>query len=475
MDSISEKRLIAELLNKHVGGWEIHDRLGAGKSAVVFSASKEGATAALKVFDPELVERSGRQQQLKRIGREVSLRDKTHPNLVRILDGGECAETHHLFVAMERIDAPNLAEALQDIPRQAIKPIIAQVAEAARFLESLSPPVAHRDIKPDNIAVSADFQKATLLDLGVILPIDLKDSEPPSDQDRRFFVGTLRYGPPEFLLRKEEYSVEGWRAVTFYQLGAVLYDLIMKERIFEAFAEPYPRLVMAVEHEIPTINSKEVPEELILLAKNCLNKDPAIRLKYLSWGDFELKTSMPTAAMSAKERVRRRLAGTGTEAERASAERNRLMLRAVQEVQSRLHNLIKSGWASSEMFCPIECIEHSEIEPSKGVVALVVQGAKNLLLAANLRVWFSIRIVDERSLFVEIDYTACLSDMAPSVSEALNQSRPKSLFAGVFQEGVVQQMVMDLLYQLIDLAQSFSEVQATAESRWLELVSRAPQ
>jgi serine/threonine protein kinase len=474
VNSSTEKRLIAELVGKNVGGWNILGRLGAGNSAVVFSAERNGEAAALKVFDPDLIERSGREVQLKRIVRELSLKGAIHPNLVRVIDGGECGETGHLFIVMERIGAPNLATVLADVPRDAVRLIIAQIAEAARFLENWDPPIAHRDIKPDNIAISPDFKKATLLDLGVILPLDLNEKEPSSDQERRFFVGTLRYGPPEFLLRKEEYSIEGWRAVTFYQLGAVLYDMIMKERIFEAFAEPYPRLVMAIEHQIPSITAKDVPEDLILLAKNCLNKDPRIRLQYVSWSDFELKSTLASAAMSAKDRVRRRLADSTPTSERAVDERERSILRIIQDVHSRLHTLIKSGWASSEMFCPIECHEYLSEESGIGFVVLLLPTTRVLLLSRGLSIWFRIRIVDDRAMVIEVSYAACLSSTPPSLSEAAARQTGR-LFAGVFQDGVIQSAIMDLLYQLIDVAQSISETDLGPDARWIELVAESPK
>jgi serine/threonine protein kinase len=224
MDSVAAKRLIDDLTGNTVGGWKILGHLGTGKSAVVFRASRNSEERALKVFDPDLVQRAGRDRQLKRIKRELSLRDKIHPNLVRVFDGGECPDTGYFFIVMDLIDAPNLAEVLMDVPRESIRAIIAQVADAAHFLETLTPHIAHRDIKPDNIAISRDFSHATLLDLGVILPIDLAEKDPSSDGERRFFVGTLRYSPPEFLVRREEHTVDGWRAISFYQLGAHAYE-----------------------------------------------------------------------------------------------------------------------------------------------------------------------------------------------------------------------------------------------------------
>jgi len=455
MDNVTSKRLIAELSGSLVGGWQIEATLGPpGKSAVVFKASRDGVDGALKVFDPDLVDRFGRDIQLKRIDRELSLKGHTHPNLVQIIDGGVSPETGHLFLVMRRVDAPNLAEVLKDVPREAIRAIIAQIADAAKFLESLTPPIAHRDIKPDNIAISRDFSAATLLDLGVLLPIHLAGSPASSDPDRRFFVGTLMYGPPEFLVRTEGYSVDAWRAITFYQLGAVLHDLIMRERIFNKSAEPYPRLVMAVQHDIPEIAATDVPEELILLAKNCLNKDPLIRLRYVSWDDFAIKEGTSSAAI-AKERVRRRLAQrqeeTTSEDELAKDEQARSKLRSAQEVQARLHTLIKMVCTESDIL-PVECNEIPGGQPGQAFVGLFIRESPKLLLSIGVAVWFVISVIDEKALVTEISYSAALSHELPSIEDAESTATNK-IFAGAFQEGVIKSEITDLLFRLLDRAQ----------------------
>ena len=54
----------------------------------------------------------------------------------------------------------------------------------------------------------------------------------PHDPKSRYFLGTLRYASPEFLLRREQDSPDGWRAVTTYQIGTVLYEMIHVSRVF---------------------------------------------------------------------------------------------------------------------------------------------------------------------------------------------------------------------------------------------------
>jgi serine/threonine protein kinase len=144
------------------------------------------------------------------------------------LDGGKCEETDYLFVAMELLDPRTLGRVCKQLAAGQVAPLIAQLAGAARFLEERG--IAHRDIKPDNTVVTADYTCVKLLDLGVIHPPADPTEKRAGTGDR--FLGTARYSPPEFLYREEEDTVEGWRAITFYQLGATLYDLLMRRQIF---------------------------------------------------------------------------------------------------------------------------------------------------------------------------------------------------------------------------------------------------
>ncbi|MER9841830.1 protein kinase [Mesorhizobium australicum] len=180
------------MLGSNVGGWTIDATFGDGKSAVVFSAEKDGVKGAIKIFHPELIERYGRDVQLARIDREKSLIGQSHPHLVTILDGGACSVTGHLFVVMERLPYENLHASLSAIAPEKYGTLISQVASAARFLEDLG--LAHRD-KPENIAAT-DSERAILLDLGVLLPAGLSNL---TDAFQGPFIGTLRYSSPEFL------------------------------------------------------------------------------------------------------------------------------------------------------------------------------------------------------------------------------------------------------------------------------------
>ena len=184
MDSTKAKRITKELASKKVGSWTVLEYINNGKAGLVARANRQGVNVALKIFDPDLVERYGRDKQLERIEREKKLIGKSHPHLIEIIDGGACNKTGYLYVVMTHLPFKNLAQVLTEVPRDRIFPIISQIGNAAKFLEDLE--LVHRDIKPENIAISDDFQNAILLDLGVIRPLKL--SELTDHDDEKIFI-----------------------------------------------------------------------------------------------------------------------------------------------------------------------------------------------------------------------------------------------------------------------------------------------
>lgn len=450
MNKIEAKKLADQLVGGQVGDWLITDTISvSGKSALVLKGTKDSDTVAVKVFDPELIERFGSDKQSARIQRELSLRGHTHPNLVTIRDGGFCERTNLWFIVMEYIDAPNLAEQIRDVPRDAIGNIISQIASAANFLEDLQ--LAHRDIKPDNIAIYPDFKRAVLLDLGVIRPFGLSDM---TDEDQVTFVGTLQYSSPEFLLRDEVDTMEGWRAVTFYQLGAVLHDMIMQQRIFSEFAEPYGRLVKAIADETPRIDATDVPPDLILLAKNCLQKDPALRLSFVAWKDFESSTEGVSSIEAAKERIRKRQGLTASKERDAThdAQLDRLLRRTIQTTRTRLEDIVRQEFIRSELFLPIEVQEFAEDEPCKLGFLIFIKASQQLGLSYSVSLIFRVELIDVASHAITIYFSAAVSDVALSKELILSGAAAK-VFKGVFEESVMPSLIERLVYPTLDQAQ----------------------
>jgi serine/threonine protein kinase len=452
MDTIIAKRIESELVGREVGDWQIEGRLDQGKSAVVFRASSSGGAAAVKVFDPEMVELYGKKAQIARIERELQLKGKHHPNLVKILGGGECSKSGYLFVAMEFIDAPNLASVLSAAPTDRIWSLISQVASAARFLEELG--LAHRDIKPGNIAVTPDFQRAILLDLGVLRPFGVSGL---TDDEQRKFVGTLQYSPPEFLVREEQDSIEGWRAVTFYQLGAVLHDLIMKVPIFADQSEPYGLLARAVERVNPKIDNSSVPADLVVLAASCLQKDPNLRLDLVSWDDFDPPELRGVAkADDPVSRIRRRCAmarQTSSQGKEISIEQiERSSQRTVEKLQAFLQTSVRQECIGSELFPLLEVHDLAPERSNQGGIKIQFRPSSDHALSDVLSIFVHLELLSENSEAVRISYTAAISqnpleEPIPAIPSM------EQLFKGVFNQAAVSERLKTMLYSMFDRAQ----------------------
>jgi eukaryotic-like serine/threonine-protein kinase len=283
MDAIKAELFAQQLIEQaDINGWQPLSLLNFGKSAVVLLASKGDTKVALKVFHPETVKTYGLSSQLIRIGREQSLIGKPHANLVSILDGGVSKNGNHPFIAMQYVPGRRLSDVISDIPLSKIAQFVEQLASAAKHLEDMG--IVHRDIKPDNININDTYTSITLLDCGVLRPIG--DNSATAQHGERPFIGTHQYAPPEMIHGKEEDSIDGWRAITFYQIGAVLHDLIVQRPLFFDYTNRIADLVEAVDNVIPDIGNVNVDQSLVALARKCLQKKPTDRLRLLQWANF---------------------------------------------------------------------------------------------------------------------------------------------------------------------------------------------
>jgi serine/threonine protein kinase len=449
MDEARASRMAKELLNAKVGTWRILEYLGAGKSALVFKAQNDSGFAALKIFDPELVERFGTAVQAARIDRELSLRGKHHPHLVRILDGGRCPSTDFFFVAMELLPGTPLSDRLKSVPRHLIWPIISQIANAAQFLENLN--LVHRDIKPDNVFISDDFHHAWLLDFGVIRPV----GEPGiTDGEQKPFIGTLQYSSPEFLYRTEDDTPAGWRALTFYQIGAVLHDLIMQERIFKDQMSPFARLVDAVKDTTPRVEASDVPPELLLLARSCLSKEPTLRLRLVTWAAFDPHKASVASSSTTIDRIRRRqllAKGTLPATPTIADQTNRMLRRKVDFVEEQVQALVRNECVGSGVFPPLQVFDWVGTRPEESFFVLTFDPSPEHALKACLQVWFSLKLIDQASTGISITVAASLSTSALSPTSTPVQGNA-ALYEGPFDQKAVEPRLQAFLYCALDQA-----------------------
>lgn len=141
-----------------------------------------------------------------------------HPNLPRVID-------HFLipgrgqYLVMDFIEGQSLAALLsqraQPLDEAEVLPWIAQVCDALQYLHSRTPPIIHRDVKPQNIIITPEGQ-AMLVDFGIS-----KVYDPTLQTTVGARAVTPGFSPPE------QYGAGTTDPRTdVYALGATLYMLL---------------------------------------------------------------------------------------------------------------------------------------------------------------------------------------------------------------------------------------------------------
>jgi len=431
MDKVKASEIEKKLAGKKVGKYNISKLLDHGKSAAVFLATKGGNNFAVKIFDDELISKYGDEAQFERIERELGLKDKPHENLVRLHDGGICDVTKNHFIVMEFIQGENLKNCLHEIEMIDVWSYISQLANAAKHLEKLG--YAHRDIKPENIMINIQEKKLTLMDLGVIRP--LKGSDLTDNDGISMFIGTLQYSSPEYLLRNEVDDTDGWRALTFYQIGAVLHDMIMQVPIFSTECEPYARLVHAVSDLIPEICSEDVSEDLVMLAKCCLQKKPGDRLSMITWENFHPSDEKNDAKARVSKKME--MANLGKEhpnAQENENKHNNLIHGVIDELKNNFRKI------STQSQIPLK----AEVTTNNSeIVYFDFDSIPKLEIYTKFRVVVTIKILCPVSETLIVNYML--------QNEGKNTIREGELFNGAFSSEYLFHGLERTVYECIEL------------------------
>jgi O-6-methylguanine DNA methyltransferase len=249
------------------GRYELRRHLGTGGMGVVYQAHDRvlDETVALKLIRSDQL--SGDAEQLARVIDEVRLtRRVTHPNVVRIHDVGAAGADR--FLVMEYVEGTSLARVLAARGRLPLAAALILGMQVCRALEAVHlRGVLHRDVKPENILLTAEGQ-LKLSDFGVAA---LRGADPP---DRAGFTppGTLSYMAPELLL--------GERAdvrTDIFAAGVVLHESLTGRRPFEA---PTPTMLAASMlrgDRLPIADDRSVPPALARLISAVVAADPERR------------------------------------------------------------------------------------------------------------------------------------------------------------------------------------------------------
>ncbi len=287
--------------------YRLIEKIGSGGMAEVYLAYDEflQREVAFKVLDRKYAENKEAIERFRREARNAaSLR---HPNIVATHDRGE-TENGTYYIVMEYLEGGTLEDLIEGAdgplpPREAAE-IALEIADALTVAHEND--VIHRDIKPQNILLSATGE-AKVADFGIA-----RAASATTMTQAGSILGTVHYISPEQALGELASPKSD-----LYSLGVVLYEMLTGELPYEA-ETPVGVIMKHVSGLTHTAREENplVPEDLDALVSRLLTKDPEERppdAATLAQELEEISQSLPEVPEA--ERVRgttTRGAGSGT-------------------------------------------------------------------------------------------------------------------------------------------------------------------
>jgi len=222
----------------------------------------------------------------QRFEREAkALARMSHPNIPAIYDVQ--FNEDQMFILFEFVEGQTLRELIGNTMVPALdraRRWFTQVAAALEHTHSKN--IIHRDVKPENIIISEDYENATLVDFGIALTAEDAISLTKSG----YVIGTPAYMSPE---QSTDDELDG--RSDLYSLGITLYETLSGHLPHPAGYQPL------------SDSNEAIPPAIDDLIKECLARDRNSRLQ--SAQDFirrirsAFRTDVPLSALLTDARL----------------------------------------------------------------------------------------------------------------------------------------------------------------------------
>jgi serine/threonine-protein kinase len=266
-----DTELTARVRGAVSGAYELGPEMGRGGMGVVYRARDRRLKrqVAVKVLPPELAYRAEIRTRFLREAETAA--QLTHPHIVPIYAVDEADGL--VFFVMACIDGENLGKRLHDrgpMPVDDVRRVLAEVADALAYAHARG--VVHRDIKPDNILLDHDGDRAMVTDFGIARAVI-------EGSDARLTATGMAIGTPAYMSPEQsagDREVDG--RSDLYSLGVVAYQMLAGVLPFQATSTPAMLIKHLSERPVPVDQRRpDCPPDLAAAVMRMLEKDPAAR------------------------------------------------------------------------------------------------------------------------------------------------------------------------------------------------------
>jgi serine/threonine protein kinase/TolB-like protein/predicted Zn-dependent protease len=271
-----------------IAHYKIVAKLGEGGMGQVFRATdtKLGREVAIKLLPEGL---SGSSTLLARFQREAKvLASLNHPNIATIHGIEDCDGSK--AIVMELVEGETLSDRLKRGPMTMDEALSVFHQIAAALEAAHEKGVIHRDLKPGNINFTADG-KVKVLDFGLAKAIDAKpgaetENETPTLPSEMTMPGAVM-GTPAYMSPEQTRGESVDKRTDVWAFGCCLFESLTGRKPFQA--RTISDMMAEVLKSDPdfTIVPPETPQEVMMLLRRCLEKEPRRRLRDL--GDIAIR------------------------------------------------------------------------------------------------------------------------------------------------------------------------------------------
>lgn len=259
--------------------YELDREMGRGGMGIVYRARDRRLKrmVAVKILPPELAFRSEIRSRFLREAETAA--QLSHPNIVPIYSVDEAGGI--VYFVMACIDGENLGKHIHDrgpLPIPDVRRILAEVADALAYAHLRG--VVHRDIKPDNILLDGNGDRAMVTDFGIARAII-------EGSDARLTATGMAIGTPAYMSPEQaagDREIDG--RSDLYALGVVGYQMLAGEPPFTGSSTPALLVKHLSERPVPIEQRRpDVPRDLGDAVMRLLEKDPNHR--FATAGELE--------------------------------------------------------------------------------------------------------------------------------------------------------------------------------------------